>query len=185
MATALAQRPLQRLNDEAGRRRSAGFDAVDSGGGNPGFDGELDLGEPGQSASRLEGFLAHGWHVTTIVVTSQVPNPGIGIAQHGRVGEAIHMDSEPTTTFGETLRKARQQRRLTQNDLARLVDETCNNQQVSNWERGAHRPDYRRFLRLSEIFGWKRTGREFQRWFEAGEPSAVRQQPEAETCRAR
>lgn len=55
-------------------------------------------------------------------------------------------------TIGEAIRKARVERGLSQNALAREL--LSDPKTVSGWENGHHDPEMEAFLKLSRIFGW-------------------------------
>lgn len=62
------------------------------------------------------------------------------------------------STIGRNIRAARKERGLNQRELARMISDKTSSQQVSDWERGASRPNDTNLLRIAGIlrhdFAW-------------------------------
>lgn len=70
-----------------------------------------------------------------------------------------------TSQLGVMIRAARKAQRLTQAELGRLIDETCDGNQVSKWERGSHKPTRRRFMRLLDVLEHLDAKKATELWF--------------------
>jgi transcriptional regulator with XRE-family HTH domain len=66
------------------------------------------------------------------------------------------MPNEKMETLGAMIRAARKEAGLTQRELARLIDDYVESQQVSRWERGDNNPTAARLAKLIDVLGLDR-----------------------------
>lgn len=110
-------------------------------------DGKIDLREPELLALGSDFFSDHARHGTRQGVTSQATRQKLPIAPHGTTSETTSVPD----VFGAMMRSARDSRKWSQKQLAAQIDDACDDQQISKWERGVNRPGSVRARRIIEL----------------------------------